>query len=258
MTAQPGAPAGLADLPFSLLAAAPPYNDLRPVPDLAAYGAEQMRPGLVWVIEVAAAGCTGEDLAAWIPRLRAAYPAVPVALWLDEPAAPISIQMAAAAGALRVRALLMPDNPLEHELRRQLSTPHDLAADLIEWLQLLPLRLPHRVTDIIHGLIREGASYPTLTAFLDDRELSGRTVRARFAACGIPGPGSWFALARLLPALLRIQREPKIPLLTIAIQAGYSDHAALSHKIRRLFGVRAGEVRETIGWEWLLLRFLER
>jgi AraC-like DNA-binding protein len=213
---------------------------------------------LVWIVDLTDESCRDDELTTWIPHLRQAYPTVPVALRLNDLDTPGAIQLAAAAGALRIRALLMPDEPLENALRRQLSTPQDLAGNLIEWLQLLSPRLPHRVTDLIHGLISEGSRYPTLTAFLDDRNLSGRTVRARFAARGIPGPGSWFSLARLLPALRRMQREPQTPLLTIALQAGYSDHAALSHQIRRLFGLRAGAIREALGWEWLLLRFLEK
>ncbi len=256
ITLQSEKSAGLATIPFTINAVAPPYTHLEPVPDLAQCAEERLRPGMIWIIKATTATCTTDELAAWIPRLRVAYPAVPVALWLDDISAPASIKMAIAAGNLRVRALLTPGNPMGDELRRQMTTPHDLATDLIEWLQLHALPLPSQVISLIHTLV--GAAYDeiSLGAFLGQKNLSERTVRSWFTACGLPGPGSWFTLARLLPAVLDIQREPRVSLLTIALESGYSDHSTLSHQTTRLLGIRPGMIRGTIGWEWLMMRFL--
>lgn len=256
ITLRPAESTGLAAFPYVTHVTAPPYADLEPVRDLAGYAAARLRPGAVWVVKAATAPFSIEELIAWIHRLRAEFPAVPVALWLDDSSESVSIKLAAAAGALRVRALLTPDKSLTDELRHQLTTPHDLAADLIEWLHLTTAPLPSRVTTVIGGLIRAVPKHATMAAFLTEHDLPRRTVGSWFAACELPSPGRWFVLARLLPALLRIQREPKTPLLTIALQSGYGDHAALSHQVKRLFGIRPGSVRGTVGWEWLLVRFL--
>jgi AraC-like DNA-binding protein len=40
------------------------------------------------------------------------------------------------------------------------------------------------------------------------------------------------------------------------MELGYSDHSALSHQLRRLFGMSASQVRGLLGWEWLLDRWL--
>jgi AraC-like DNA-binding protein len=49
-----------------------------------------------------------------------------------------------------------------------------------------------------------------------------------------------------------------VPLLTVAVEGGYSDHSSLSRQSLRLFGVRPGAIRPTLGWEWLLDRWLRR
>ena len=52
--------------------------------------------------------------------------------------------------------------------------------------------------------------------------------------------------------------EEKSPLLTLAVECGYSDHSSLSRQSLRLFGARPGVIRRTLGWEWLMHRWLTR
>ena len=59
-------------------------------------------------------------------------------------------------------------------------------------------------------------------------------------------------------ASLRLQADQRVPLLTVAVECGYSDHSSLSRQCLRLFGVRPGAIRPTLGWEWLLDRWLRR
>jgi hypothetical protein len=42
------------------------------------------------------------------------------------------------------------------------------------------------------------------------------------------------------------------------MRLGYSDHSALSHQLRRLFGMRTEVIRRNLGWEWLLDAWLVR
>jgi AraC-like DNA-binding protein len=134
----------------------------------------------------------------------------------------------------------------------------DLAMPLIEWLELLIPSPPSQVTNIIRNIIAGDQDGPSLGDLLDRLGLSERTVRAWFAASLLPSPGQWLSLTRVLPRVMRLQREPDVPLLTVAIESGYSDHSALIATLRRLFGATPRIIRSTIGWEWLVLRFVER
>jgi AraC-like DNA-binding protein len=59
-------------------------------------------------------------------------------------------------------------------------------------------------------------------------------------------------------AALRLQAARREPLLTVAVECGYSDHSSLSRQSLRLFGVRPGAIRDTLGWEWLMDRWMRR
>ena len=67
---------------------------------------------------------------------------------------------------------------------------------------------------------------------------------------------TWALAGRALAAARRIQREPEGPLLGIAYEAGYADHRAMSRALLRAFGVTPGAIRGTVGWEWLMWRFV--
>lgn len=69
----------------------------------------------------------------------------------------------------------------------------------------------------------------------------------------VPGGGG---AGRALGAARRIQRETEGPLLGIAYQAGYADHRAMSRALVRAFGVGPASIRGTVGWEWLMWRFV--
>ena len=73
----------------------------------------------------------------------------------------------------------------------------------------------------------------------------------------LPTPSRWYQAARALHTVLRIQSEPRTSLLRIAHELGYADHSALSQLVYRSFRVRPGTIRGTLGWEWLMHRWLQ-
>lgn len=243
-------------IPLNLNLASPPYERYEVVFNLASSTRYPLPPGTLWVVRVTSLASATADLSTWIPHLRAAFPAVPIVLQMEEPADPVALRLI--ADALRVRAVLSRDEPLVEAMRQQITAPADLAADVLEWLPLCGVRPPPNISQVIHEVMRSAGSSPSLAAVLAQQGLSPRTVRSWFAACGLPGPGRWYSLARALPAVLRIQREQDAPLLTVAVDAGYSDHASLIRQLRQLFGARPRGIRGTVGWEWLLARFLAR
>lgn len=250
-------PVDLEEIPFAIHVSRPPYERSEPVTDLQGV-AGLLRPGMVWIIPVPGPAQAATDLASWIPRLRAAHPGVPVALQVGTTGAQDSLQIGSWAGRLGIRALVAAGTDLATELRLQLCAASDLATPLVEWLGLLTPSPPSQVTKIIRDMIAGDQASSSLGDLLDHLGLRERTVRAWFAASLLPSPGQWFSLTRVLPVVMRLQREPEVPLLTAAIESGYSDHSALVATLRRRFGAAPRIIRSTIGWEWLVLRFLER
>jgi len=111
---------------------------------------------------------------------------------------------------------------------------------------------------LIGVIVRLSPRFTEVGALLGDMGHAERTVRTWFRRAGVPGPGKWLAVAHAVRAALRLQAEDGAPLLTLAVECGYSDHSSLSRQSLRLFGVRPGAIRRTLGWEWLLDRWLRR
>src|SRR5690606_20083178 len=82
------------------------------------------------------------------------------------------------------------------------------------------------------------------------------STRFRFRKKGLPAPSRWLQAARGLHAALRIQLEPEKSILAHACALGYADHSALCHQMKRMFGTTPAAVRGTLGWEWLLERWV--
>jgi AraC-like DNA-binding protein len=95
----------------------------------------------------------------------------------------------------------------------------------------------------------------TINKLCRDLFLSRRTLGRHFEACGIPVPSHWLQFARLLHVVLRAQSE-RLAMFKIALSAGYPDGFTLSNQLKRMIGYRPREVRQLIGFEWLLERWL--
>ena len=243
-------------LPLYLLP--PPYTRFEQVGSLAALRPEEITPGTLLALGVSHLEESYPTLRESVPRLRARFPALPVVLWVKQRPSPGSLDLARRAGTLRIRAVLSEDDPIPEILRDAMTSPPDLGDDVVEWLSIHGLRLTSDIASVLREIFRPAAQRTDLDGLLRSIGASSSTVRKRFRMNGLPSPGQWHAVARALWAALRLQREPGTPLLAIALEFGYTDHAALSHQMLRLFGLRATVIRELLGWELLLDRWLIR
>jgi AraC-like DNA-binding protein len=193
-----------------------------------------------------------------VPWLRARCPAAPVVLRVHRRPTADDLDWVRRAGALRVRAVLFDGEPPRARLQRALTDPVGLAEELEEWLLLCRPSLSPAVAQLVRDIVRLAPAHQDVGELLARVGRAERTVRTWFRQAGIPGPGKWLALAHAIYAALRLQRDQREPLLTVAVESGYSDHSSLSRQSLRLFGVRPGAIRDTLGWEWLLDRWLRR
>jgi AraC-like DNA-binding protein len=242
--------------PPALFQLSPPYENLEAAPDT--FAPENLPLATLLMIGLTSPEESWGELSALVPRLRERCPALPVVLRMGHPAEPGEADWERRAAELHLRAVVYEGEPLPRRLRRVLTQPGDLAGELTEWLPLRLPGLPPAIVALVGTIVERAASFAEVGALLASIDRAERTVRTWFGRAGIPGPGKWLALAHALRATRRLQSEDRVPLLALAVECGYSDHSSLSRQSLRLFGLRPGAIRPTLGWEWLVDRWLGR
>ncbi|MGD2153542.1 MAG: hypothetical protein PVG79_09755 [Gemmatimonadales bacterium] len=169
-----------------------------------------------------------------------------------------AIHLASVAAKLRVRAVVTEQEATYDALRPLLTRREGLGNDVVEWLRLRGLHLPDAVARILENIFDCGQRYRRVSQLLECVGEAGTTVRTRLQKAGLPPPRAWLGAARALHTALRVQAQPARPLLTLAFEFGYADHSCLNRQLGRAFGVPPGRVRGSLGWEWLLARWLRR
>lgn len=231
---------------------APPYACFAPASDAERLRPHELSPGTIFGLEVRQRPCSVEWLRQGLHRIRSRFPAVPIVLRLSQPLDPETVHLTQLATQLHVRGAIVDPEPVGQTLRRLLADPVDLAADVEEWLSIRGPKLPPAVSRLVGQSFRLAPGRAEVRALLGEVGESARTARARCRRLGLPPPAEWLRVARAVHAALCLQRAPATPLLEAAMRLGYSDHSALSHQLRRLFGTRTEVIRRNLGWEWLL------
>ena len=242
--------------PPAVFQLAPPYDRFEVVPDLAACQPDALPDGVVLAVGLGPQHESWNDVVAVVPELRARFPAAPVVLRAGQPGD--EGDWLARAGELRVRGVLFDVEPPAPRLRSILTDASALPEQIQEWLSLRVPGLPPAVTRLIREILDRSPRFGEVGPLLGSIGHAERTTRTWFRHAGVPGPGKWLAAAHAVRAALRLQAEETSPLLTLAVECGYSDHSSLSRQSLRLFGVRPGVIRRMLGWEWLLDRWLRR
>lgn len=84
---------------------------------------------------------------------------------------------------------------------------------------------------------------------------SRRTLGRRFAELGLPVPSHWLQFARLLHVAVRLQNE-QTAAFRIAARFGYPDGFTMSNQMKRLIDLRPTDIRQCLGWEWIVEAWL--
>jgi AraC-like DNA-binding protein len=244
--------------PPTLSCLAPPYQAFTAVADLPRLRSTELADGSLLAVGLSAPRDEWPAITALVPRLRSTFPAAPVVLRVERRASPEDLDWVRRAGGLQVRAVLFEGEPFRERLRRTLTDPTDLPEQVEQWLAVRVPTLPQGVVQLISEIFRLAPLHHELGDLLARLGRAERTMRTWFLQAGVPGPGKWLGAAHAIRAALRLQGDQRVPLLTVAVECGYSDHSSISRQSLRLFGVRPGAIRPTLGWEWLLDRWLRR
>jgi AraC-like DNA-binding protein len=143
---------------------------------------------------------------------------------------------------------------LAHALRR---SPYDLASDVTDYLSWRGLGVDRETAHIIRRIVDLSSELRSVSAMSRSLYLSRRAIGRRFMSRGLPVPSHWLQMARLLRVAAKLQNT-EATVASIAIDHGYPDGFSVSNQMERLLGHRPSEIRERLGWEWILEAWLKR
>lgn len=86
---------------------------------------------------------------------------------------------------------------------------------------------------------------------------SRRTLGRHFTTTGMPVPSHCLHFARLINVGTSLQRDDD-PIFRVAARFGYPDGFTMSNQMKRLMGYRPSQVRELLGWEWMVEAWLKQ
>jgi AraC-like DNA-binding protein len=143
---------------------------------------------------------------------------------------------------------------LAQALRRP---PADLASEVTDYLSWRGLGVDRDTAHIIRRIVDLSAELRSVSAMSRSLYLSRRALGRRFMSRGLPVPSHWLQVARLLRVASKLQNS-EATVASIAIEHGYPDGFSVSNQMERLIGFRPSEIRERLGWEWILEAWLRR
>ncbi len=242
--------------PFPLFELAPPYLVFKQLPDAMWRDPSLLPAGSVIAVQTVHRSREWPLLAQWIPGLRQRFPMAPVVLHFPSESRTDIHHVARCAGRLYVRAVLAADDPIAETLQRVLTRPDDLAGDVAEWLGLVNPCFSPILLHLVRQIFTYAPQEAEMSAILKRSFGSEAGARARFRKRRLPSPCRWLHAARAIHATLHIQACPDKRLSNVALDLGYTEQSAFNHLIRRSFGLTPKQIRGTLGWEWMLHRWL--
>ena len=137
----------------------PPYVEFGPTVDARHIRSSHLEPGAIFGLrpcgdEVRMDGL--ERFRVAIGSLRREHPSVPLVLRIPTPLDASAAVLIQHAAQLRVRGVLLDGEPISDALRRTLTSPVDLASDVVDWLSFRLPRLSPEVAELCRTIFREG------------------------------------------------------------------------------------------------------
>lgn len=137
------------------------------------------------------------------------------------------------------------------------SCPRDLPLRVMQYLTghgVLPT--PQLRNDVLR-IFELAPHTPSIQKLCRQMYTSRRTLGRHFDAHDLPVPSHWLQFARLLHLAIRIPGDRRA-IFRLAAQAGYPDGFTMSNQMKRLLGLRPTELRQYLGYEWIIEEWLER
>jgi AraC-like DNA-binding protein len=229
----------------------PPYERAEPYSDVQGVNI----PGAVLAVAVDHPSLDPHAIVAATRELSQRAPWCPAVVLLRMPPAD-SLEIAARLSPLPIRAVVPETASLAQLLRGALTDPTQMPREVVAWLRRRSILLNANTVELVQSILTLAPDYPTVTSLLDRCHTPIATARFRMQKKNLPPPSRWFHAARALHAALYLQGNPNASAIAAAYRLGLTDHSSLVHLLRRTFRAGVREIRGTVGWEWLLYRWL--
>lgn len=232
----------------------PPYNRFEAGVDRALSGEAVAGSAVVWWL------MDGTGQQAEYERLKGRPPGLPLIVLL-----PSARDIGSTLPLLREVRSLEPRTVLPSaylgtpdRLREVLAAPpRGLAETVTRYLRRRGLLRGDEVAGQVQRIFELAPEVRSITRLARRMYTSRRTLGRHFAAAGLPVPSHWLQFARLLQVSIHLQNETTA-IFRIATRSGYPDGFTLSNQMKRMIGYRPSEVRERLGWEWIVEAWLRR
>ena len=161
--------------------------------------------------------------------------------------------------ALQPRAVLPTSRLVAPDYLRSLlaAPPENLGVAVTEYLARRDLLRDERLRREVRRIFDVAPEVSSISRLSKRLYTSRRTICRHFLDHGLPVPGHWLQFARLMHATVRLQNDPA-SVFRIVSSAGYPDGFAMSNQMKRLMNCRPSEVRQLLGWEWVVESWLSR
>jgi AraC-like DNA-binding protein len=236
----------------------PPYDSLTPCgPEIiTGLGGVDAWKGhaIIWLLS------DGASQVAIFEALRCKPPGLPLIVLLPPPAAIRSIlDMLPLVRHLSPRMVLpygLVDTP--YRLRQILAAPpRAVPATLTDYMIRRGLLRRKKAAREFQRIVELAPETRSISALSRRMYISRRTLGRHFMTTGMPVPSHCLQFARLFHVALQLQVQDTA-VFRVASRFGYTDGFTMSNQMKRLIGSRPSQVRELLGWEWLVEAWLKQ
>jgi AraC-like DNA-binding protein len=236
----------------------PPYDRLSPcaADDIADLGDVDQWKGraIIWLLSERATHASHFEALRYKPM------GMPLIVLLPPPAAIRSIvDTLPLVRHLSPRMILpggLVDTP--YRLRQILATPpRAVAASLTDYLIQRGLLRRRKAAREFQRIVELAPDTRSISALSRRMYTSRRTLGRHLITTSMPVPSHCLHFARLFHVALQLQTDDSA-MFRIASRFGYSDGFTMSNQMKRLLGHRPSQVRELLGWEWIVEAWLKR
>jgi AraC-like DNA-binding protein len=145
-----------------------------------------------------------------------------------------------------------------YRLRQVLSMPpRGLATAVTEYLVRRGTLTKRPLVREMQRIFELAADTNSIATLARRMYTSRRTLGRHFSAQGLPVPSHCLHFARIAHVAVQLQNDDAA-IFRVAARYGYPDGFTLSNQMKRLTGHRPSEVRELLGWEWIVESWLKK
>jgi AraC-like DNA-binding protein len=156
--------------------------------------------------------------------------------------------------------LILPHGVLDtpYRLRQALALPpRGIAASVTQYIAARGLLRTRKEIREFQRIMELAPDTHSISSLAQRMYTSRRTLGRHLNTSPLPVPSHCLQFGRLLHVALQMHND-EAAVFRIAARFGYPDGFTMSNQMKRLIGYRPSEVRQLLGWEWIVEAWLKR